>query len=192
MTVVTDNNMFLFTLINNRWLQKLWPSTSYVSRVRPKPVHGAAVAVWMMQLHVCFSRHTGRIMQNSTVEQLVQIMLPHTLKMVNMSKLDQRNTKWHILLYFKLCNLMYVQAITIKYCKSYVPRTNTMVHLLMVSSCCTTVLISMCPWEVFKRSAYSPHLLSHEFHVFGLYQRALKRLFISLGWQYGGGCHTVI
>jgi len=37
------------------------------------------------------------------------------------------------------------------------------------------------PWEVFKYSAYSPHLLSREFHVFGLYQRALKRLFICFG-----------
>jgi len=48
-----------------------------------------------------------------------------------------------------------VQAITIKYFKSYVP------------------------WEVFKHSAYSPHLLSYEFHVFGLFQKALKRLFVS-------------
>ena len=84
--------MFLFTLINNRWLEKLWPGTSYMSHVQLKPIHGAAVTVWMMQLHVWFSRHTSRIMQNSTVELLVQMTLRRTLKMVNMSKTGPEGT----------------------------------------------------------------------------------------------------
>lgn len=183
--------MFLFTSINNRWLQKLWPGTSYMSHVQLKPIHGSAMAVWLMQLHVRFSRHTGRIMQNSTVELLVQITLRHTLKMVNMSKTGPEGTL-NDLCFCILNDVMTVSArnyhqVLQKLCtKNKHHGTLTDGIILLYNSAYLHV-----PWEVFKHSAYSPHLLSCEFHVFGLYQRALKRLFICFGWEYAEVCHTV-
>jgi hypothetical protein len=72
-----------------------------MTHVQLKPIHDAAVAAQMVQLHVWFSKHTGRIMQNSTVELLVHMTLQRTLKMVNLSKQDQRNTEGPLLLHFK-------------------------------------------------------------------------------------------
>jgi len=152
---------------------------------------GAAVAVWMMQLHVWFSRHTGRIMQNSAVELLVQMTSQRTLKMVNMSKQDQRNTKWPLLLHFKWCSgtigaSNYHRGFQKLCTKNKHHGTFTDGIILLHNSAHFHV-----PWKVFKHSAYSPHLLSRDFHVFGLYQRTFKRLFVCFGWECGEGCHTV-
>ena len=134
-----------------------------------------------MQLHVWYSRHTGRIVQNSTVELLVQMTLQRTLKMVNMSKQDQRNTKGPLLLHFKYCNdtisACNYHRVFQKLCtKNKHHGTLTDGIILLHNSAHLHV-----PWEVFRYSAYNPHLLSCEFHVFGLFKKALKRLFISFG-----------